>query len=145
VITEAERSMTTTHYAKPLPIKDAENAPYWDSLKAHAMRLQRCANGHFRYPVNPVCPECLSTNFTWEPVSGRGRVYSFIVVHQVYDPSFKEDVPYNVAVVELEEGPRLLTNLVEMDNGDVRIDMPVQVVYDDVTDEFTLARFAPAP
>jgi uncharacterized OB-fold protein len=132
-----------TDYAKPLPVRDAENAPYWDALKAHQMRLQRCANGHFRYPVNPVCPVCLSHDYTWEPVSGRGTVYSFIVVHQVYDPGFKGDVPYNVAVVELAEGPRLLTNLTGVANDDIRIGMPVRVVYDDVTDDFTLAKFAP--
>ena len=133
--------MTTTTYGKPLPVRDPESAPYWDSLKEHRMRLQRCDRGHFRFPVNPVCPECLSTGFTWEPVSGNGTVYSFIVVHQVYDPSFKGDVPYNVAVVELKEGPRLLTNVVGIANDQISIGMPVRVIYEDVTDEFTLAKF----
>jgi uncharacterized OB-fold protein len=125
-------------------VRDGENAPYWDSLKAHEMRLQRCANGHVRFPVNPVCPQCLSSEFTWEPVSGRGQVFSFTVVHQVYDPGFRDSVPYNVAVVELAEGPRMVTNLTGIANEQIRVGMPVRVAYDDVTDEFTLARFAPA-
>ncbi len=136
--------MTTTEYAKPLPVRDPENTPYWDSLKAHRMRLQRCEAGHFRYPVNPVCPDCLSTQSTWEPVSGRGTVYSFVIVHQVYDPSFKGETPYNVAVVELDEGPRLLTNIVGIAHDHVSIGMPVRVVYEDVTDDFTLAKFESA-
>ncbi len=131
-------------YTKPLPIRDAENAPYYDALQRHEMRMQRCANSHFRYPVNPVCPDCLSPRFTWERLSGRGAVYSFVIVHQMYDPGFKGDLPYNVAIVELEEGPRVVTNIVGCANDDVRVGMPVRVQYDDVTPEFTLARFTPA-
>ena len=136
--------MTTTSYAKPLPVRDAENAPYWDALQSHAMRLQRCDGGHWRFPVNPVCPVCLSSAFTWEPVSGAGTVYSFVIVHQVYDVSFKEDASYNVAVVELAEGPRLVTNLVNIENAAIRIGLPVRLVYDDITPEFTLAKFEAA-
>ena len=136
--------MDTAEYRKPLPIRDAENAPYYDALQRHEMRMQRCANGHFRYPVNPLCPECLSPQFTWEPVSGRGAVYSFVIVHQMYDPGLKGELPYNVAIIELEEGPRVVTNIVGCRNEDVRVCMPVRVQYDDVTPEFTLTRFTPA-
>ena len=69
---------------------------------------------------------------------------SWVVFHQAYFSSFKDDIPYNVAEVELEEGPRLLTNLVAVDNNDITIDMPVEIVFDDVTDEVTLAKFRPA-
>lgn len=135
--------MTTTDYAKPLPVKDGESAPFWESLQAHAMRLQRCPAGHYRYPVNPVCPRCLATGFAWEPVSGRGTMFSFTIVHQVYDPGFKGDAPYNVAVVELEEGPRMVTNITGVANDDLRIGMPVRAVYEDVTGDFTLVKFTP--
>ena len=134
---------TAGDYAKPLPVRDAENAPYYDALQRHAMQLQRCPNGHFRYPVSPVCPQCLSPEFTWEAVSGHGTIYSFVIVHQLYDPGFKADLPYNVAVVELAEGPRLVTNIVGCANEDLRIGMPVQIQYEDVTPEFTLAKFRP--
>ena len=76
-------------------------------------------------------------------MSGRGTVYSFVIMHQVYDPAFKDDVPYNVAAVELEEGPRLYTNLVDVANAAIRVGMPVSVVYDDVTDGITLVKFRP--
>jgi uncharacterized protein len=135
---------SATEYQKPLPIRDAENAPYYDSLQQHQMRMQRCPNGHFRFPVNVVCPTCLSPEFTWEPVSGRGTIFSFTIIHQLYDQGFKDDLPYPVAVVELDEGPRLVTNIVNCPREAIQVGMPVQVVYDDVTPEFTLAKFEPA-
>ncbi len=136
---------TSTGYAKPLPVRTDENAPYWDSARRHALEMQRCGNcGRFRYPVALFCPRCLSPEYEWQPVSGKAVVYSFIVVHQRYDPSFAEDLPYNVAVVELDEGPRLVTNLVNVKNDDIRVGMPVTVTYEDITDEFTLPKFQPA-
>lgn len=131
-------------YPRPLPVRDAENAPYYDALQRHEMAMQRCANGHFRFPVSPICPDCLSPEFTWNPVSGRGTLYSFTVVHQLYDPGFRELLPYNVAVVELAEGPRVVASVTGCANEDLRIEMALRVQYDDVTPEFTLARFAPA-
>ena len=79
-----------------------------------------------------------------QKLSGRGKVNSWVVFHQAYFSSFKDDIPYNVAEVELEEGPRLLTNLVEVDDADIQIGMPVEIIFDDITDEVTLAKFKPA-
>ena len=132
-------------YEKPLPAIGEENSSYYESLKRHEIRLQRCAAcGTFRYPAATHCPRCLSEQADWSRVSGRGTVYSWIVMHQIYDPAFKAEVPYNVAVVELEEGPRLTTNIVDCPNDAIRIGMPVIIAYDDVTDEVTLAKFRPA-
>jgi len=134
-----------TTYEKPLPVKTAENAPYWDSAKAHALALPRCcACETWRYPPTPYCPKCLSDQTDWQEVSGRGTVYSFIIVHQRYDPSFAEDLPYNVTVVALEEGPRLVSNVVDVHNQDLRVGMPLTLTYDDITEEFTLPKFRPA-
>jgi uncharacterized OB-fold protein len=136
---------TPTAYQKPLPIRTPDNARYWDSAKEHALKLQRCGQcGKFRYPPGPFCPSCLSDDFQWQPVSGRGTIYSFIIVHQRYDPSFAEDLPYNVAVVQLEEGPRLVTNIAGIANEAISVGMPVRVTYEDVTEEFTLPKFTPA-
>jgi uncharacterized OB-fold protein len=77
-------------------------------------------------------------------VSGKATVYSFIIVHQRYDPSFAEDLPYNVTVVELEEGPRLVTNLVGIANDQIRVGMPLTITYEDITEEYTLPKFRPA-
>jgi uncharacterized protein len=136
---------TSTEYTKPLPVRTEANAPFWDSAKRHALEMQRCGGcDRFRYPVADFCPNCLSPEYEWQPVSGRATVYSYIIVHQRYDPSFAGDLPYNVAVVELEEGPRLVTNLVGVANDAIRVGMPLTVSYDDVTDDFTLVKFRPA-
>lgn len=134
-----------TEYQKPLPVRTEENAPYWDSAKRHALELQRCGGcGRFRYPPSAFCPHCLSEEAEWQPASGKAAVYSFIIVHQRYDPSFADDLPYNVAIVELDEGPRLVTNIVGCRNEDIHVGMPLVITYADVTEEFTLPKFRPA-
>jgi uncharacterized protein len=130
---------------KPLPELTDETRPFWESAKAHALALQRCtACGQFRYPPTPYCPRCLDDGVEWTPVSGRATVYSFVIMHQVYHPAFRDDVPYNVAAIEFEEGPRMYSNVVDCDNAALRVGMPVELVYDDVTDEVTLPKFRPA-
>jgi uncharacterized OB-fold protein len=80
----------------------------------------------------------------WTEVSGRGRVYTWTTIYQRYHAGFAGDLPYNVAMVELEEGPRLITNIIDCDNEDLRIGMSVQVAFEDVTEEVSLPRFRPA-
>lgn len=129
---------------RPLPIIDDDNRRFWESCKEHAMELQRCRDcTSFRYYPTPVCDRCTSFAFDWRPVSGRGTVYTFAVVHRAPSEAFLADVPYVYAVVELAEGPMMTTNVVGITPDDVRIGMPVEVVYADVTPEITLARFAP--
>jgi len=132
-------------YKKPLPAISSVNQPYWDGLKHRELKLQHCNDcSKVWYPPAPFCPYCWSKHFTWAKLSGRGRVTSWVVFHQAYFSSFKDEIPYNVAEVELEEGPRLFTNLVSVRNEDIQIDMPVEVAFDDVTEEVTLAKFRPA-
>lgn len=129
---------------KPLPHIDEVSRPYWDAAKRHELLLQKCEEcGHYRYPQGETCPACLSDRLEWVKVSGRGSVYTWTVFHQVYHPAFKEDVPYAVVAVELEEGPRIITNLVDCKIGDIKVGMPVEVVFDDVTEEITLPKFRP--
>lgn len=131
-------------YAKPMPAVSSLNRPYWEGLKQHRFVMPNCNDcGKTWYPPTPFCPECWSRSFSWHQLSGRGRVNSWVVFYQAYFSSFKDDIPYNVAEIELEEGPRLLTNLVEVDHADIRIGMPVEISFDDVTDEITLAKFKP--
>ena len=131
-------------YTKPLPAISSLNRPYWEGLTQRRLVMPQCNEcGKFWYPPTPFCPVCWSRDFTWQRLSGRGRVNSWVVFHQAYFSSFKDDIPYNVAEVELEEGPRLLTNLVEVDNADIQIGMAVEVCFDDITDEVTLAKFRP--
>jgi uncharacterized OB-fold protein len=136
--------MPQSPYQKPLPAISSLNKPYWDGLKNRTLMLQRCdACEKVWYPPAPLCPRCWSRKFTWTRLSGRGRVNSWVVFHQSYFRGYDNDIPYNVAEVELEEGPRLLTNLVNVGNDEIQVAMPVEIVFDDVTDEVTLAKFKP--
>ncbi|MFN8544346.1 MAG: Zn-ribbon domain-containing OB-fold protein [Candidatus Binatia bacterium] len=129
---------------KPLPAVTEDGAPYWEAAKHGRLVCQRCtACGHLRFPPSILCPRCLSEDTEWTALSGRGTVYSFIVVHRPQYPAFFADVPYNVAIVELEEGIRLHTNVVECAPEALRIDLPVEVVFDKVHDEATLPKFRP--
>ena len=131
-------------YKKPLPAISSLNEPYWTGLKHRDLQLQHCNNcNKLWYPPGPFCPECWSRNFIWQKLSGRGKVNSWVVFHQAYFSSLKDEIPYNVAEVELDEGPRLLTNLVGIDNTNIQIGMPVEIVFDDVTEDVTLAKFRP--
>jgi len=88
-----------------------------------------------------MCPNCGSWNAEWAEVSGKGKVYTYIVAHQPFHPAFVDDVPYAVVIVELEEGVRLVSNVVDCRPEDIYIGMPVEVVFDDVTEKVTLPRF----
>ncbi len=132
-------------YAKPLPHLDEENRPWWEALKRHELYLQRCRDcAVIRYYPRTLCPECLSPRTEWMRSSGRAKVYTFTATWQSQAAGFREALPYLLAYVELEEGPRMLTNIVDCRPEQVRIGMPVEVVYEDVTPEVTLAKFRPA-
>ena len=129
---------------KPLPAITEDGAPWWDGCRQGELRAQRCgACGHLRWPPSVLCPACLAEGGEWVRLSGRGTVWSFIVVHRPQHPAFFGDAPYNVAVVELEEGPRLHANVVECANEDLRVGLPVEVVFEKVNDEVTLPKYRP--
>lgn len=133
-------------YRKPLPEPSDTSRPFWEGARAHELRLQRChdCGKHIFYP-REICPFCLSERLDWIVASGKGKVYSYTVVRRAMHPAFKEDVPYVLAIVELDEGPRLSTNIIGADPERVRVDMPVRAAYDDVTPEVTLLKFEPLP
>jgi uncharacterized protein len=130
-------------YTPPvLPLETAGNAGFFDGARAGELRVQTClACGRRRHPPGPVCPWCHSTEWAWRAVSGRGRVWSFVVPHPPLLPGFTELAPYNVVVVELEEDPtiRIVGNLVEA-AGDaphelvIAIGEPVRAVFHRVED-----------
>ena len=131
-------------YTKPLPQMTPEMAPFWEAARRHELVVQRCRGcGTPRFPARDICSRCLSREAEWAPVSGRGTVFSYTVMHQVYHPAFAAEVPYAVIVVELEEGARLLSNLVGCPVGDIAPGMPVEAVFEDVTPEVTLPKFRP--
>lgn len=129
-------------YKKPLPTISDENRPFWEAAKNEELRMQKCSDcGHIRYPIGPVCTACLSDRFTWEKLSGRGTVFNKLVFHQVYNKAFADDIPYNVVMVQLEEGPRMFSNIVGIENENIHIDMPVEVVFEHVTEEIAIPKF----
>lgn len=132
-------------YQKPLPVPDAISATYWEACRRHELILQRCVRcGTFRFPPTSRCSRCGSGDTGWSRACGTGKVYSWnVVVHPIPEDVYAEDVPYVVALVELDEGVRMPTNLVDCDPHRIEADMPVEVVFDDVTEAVTLPKFRP--
>lgn len=135
-------------YQKPLPQRDADSAEFWEGCKRHALLIQRCQRcGKFRFFPSPTCPYCNSWDLAWTRVSGHGQIYSWVVVTRSIHPAFAGEVPYVVAVVELEEQEGLLIpgNLIDCHPSAIRAGMPVEVVFEDVTPEVTLPKWRPLP
>jgi uncharacterized OB-fold protein len=135
------------HESVPLIVPDIDdtNRPYWAGARVGALCLQRCGEcSRLRYPISSVCPHCLSTELGWEQVSGRGEVYTFGVFRHVYNDAWRERVPYAVAIVRLDEGPFVISDLVDVDPDDVHVGMAVRVHFDDAAPDVTVPRFAPA-
>ena len=133
-------------YEKPLPVIDPDSAPYWRAAKEHRLLLKRCSScdrAHF-YP-RELCPHCHSDAVEWFEAQGTGSVYSYTIARRPAGPAFKPDAPYVVAIVELDEGARMMTNIVGCPPESVRIGQRVVVAYEDVTDEVSLPKFRPAP
>ena len=136
----------TTEYNKPLPVpvNPELTAPFWDAAKRGELVLPHCrtCSTVFFYP-RELCPECLSSDLDWVTASGRGRVYSYTIVHQPAHPTFRADSPYVYAIVQLDEGVRMVSNVVDCPHDELAINMPVAAVFDAVTPETTLVKFRP--
>ena len=132
-------------YLKPLPKINADTKPFWDACRNHELRFQKCTEcGHVRWPPSILCPLCYSNKTEWIRASGKGTVFSFVVYHKAFHPGFEADLPYVVAIVELQEGPYFLTNIVGCDPSEMSCEMPVDVVWEDITEEFSLPKFRPS-
>ncbi|MCC7273772.1 MAG: OB-fold domain-containing protein [Alphaproteobacteria bacterium] len=135
-----------TAYGKPLPVPDADSRHFWAGCRSHRLLLQRCRScGTHRFPAGALCPACRSREADWIESRGRGTVFSWITVrHPVPRDVYAADVPYVVALVDLEEGVRMATNIVGCAPEEVTAGMPVEVAFEDVTAEISLPRFRPA-
>lgn len=133
---------TDVTYEGPLPAVTNLNRPHWDALREHRLVAPRCdACGTVWLPPGPWCVACWSRAFQWVPLSGRGTVTSWVRFHQQYYRRGPFDVPYAVAEVTLEEGPRMYAQL--LPGAEPVVGLAVDVCYDDVSPDLTLARFAP--
>jgi len=129
----------------PLPEASIETQPFWAAVQERRLTMPRCeACGTVTFPPTVACPQCSGRAFAWTELSGRGTVYSFTVYHRVYHPAFKDKVPYVVAVIALEEGPRIISNVVGIAVDDVRCEMPVTVLYEEARDGYLIPKFRPA-
>jgi uncharacterized OB-fold protein len=134
--------VTTT--PKPLPEITPAMEPFWAAARRHELVVQRCRGcGTHRFPARDLCSGCLSRDVEWTRVSGRGTVFSWAVMHQVYHPGFASEVPYALVVIELEEGTRLVSNLLGCPPDAITAGLPVEVVFEDVTPDITLPKFRP--
>ena len=131
-------------YAKPLPEPNAVSRPFWDAAREHRLVLQRSkATGRYLYYPRAVSPFAIDDELIWTPVSGRATVYSYTIARRPTAPQWQDDVPYVIAIVRLEEGPHMTTNIVGCDPDSVRVVMPVVATFEDVTPEVTLVYFRP--
>lgn len=130
---------------KPLPQIDPESQPYWTAAREGRLLIKRCADcGKAHHYPRELCPHCHSDCVIWEQASGRATVYTYTVSRRPAGPAFKADVPYIVALVELAEGPRMMTRLVGIDPGAARIGLPLRVRFEALSDQVSLPCFEPA-
>jgi uncharacterized OB-fold protein len=128
----------------PSPLADAITLPWWQAAAEHRLVVQRCAAcGHLHMPPTPVCPECRNSESSWQQVSGRGEVYTYTIAHRPIAQG--QPLPTVIAVIALEDagGVRLLSNLVDVDPAAISIGMPVEVVWEDMSDDLAIPRFRP--
>jgi len=127
-----------------VPVPTPETTPFWQGTRAGELRLQRCdACAHVYFPPRPFCPKCAGRKVSWIAASGRGSLYSYVIHHRPV-PGFTP--PYSIAVVELDEGPRMLTNIIDCPQTPeaLQLDMRVEVTFKPLTDDIFLPQFRPA-
>ena len=131
-------------YPKPIPVQDHVTGRFWESAREHKLLIQRCSDcDEYQFFPQTSCRVCLSDRTEWVESRGRGQIYSYTIVHRPPNASFDEDVPYSVALIELEEGVRMMSNVVEIEPQDIRVGMPVEVVFEDISPTISLPKFRP--
>ena len=133
------------NYSKPLPlVSDPDHAPFWEGTKRRELLIRKCNGcGKYQWPPGTMCSHCHSFDLDWVKASGKGIVYTYTVTYRAFDPSFAGDVPYAVVVVELQEGPRMIGNSTHIRPEHLKIGMPMEAVFMDVTEGVTLVNWRP--
>jgi len=128
----------------PQPLADAITLPFWQAAAEHRLVVQRCMRcGRTRLPPAPLCPDCRSEEADWKPVSGRGELYTYTIVHRAIAAG--QPLPTVIAVIALEDagGVRMISNLVGATPEEIRIGLPVELVWEDMSAELAIPRFRP--
>lgn len=144
-MTKAKTSERFFPDGMPQPMADATSLPWWEAAAEHRLVVQRCtACHHTRLPPAPICPACRSAEADWQEVPGRGEVYSYTLVHRPI--AADQTLPFVIAVVALEDagGVRMISNLIDLDPADIAIGMPVELVWEDMSEDLAVPRFRPA-
>ena len=141
-LTEGQKERDVADYKGPVPQPTPETKPYWEGLRQGKLMIQRCKKCHkaYFYP-RPVCPHCHSWEIEWFQASGKGKLYSYNINYR--PPPYMGTAPTVIAMVELEEGPRLMSNLIEVepDPGKIKCDAPVELAFKKLTEEIMLPQF----
>ncbi len=133
-----------SEYRKPLPTIVPETEAYWRAAKRHELFLQQCNDcDEVIYFPRVMCYHCLSEDLGWFKSTGFGTVYSFTIIHQVAHQGFSAEVPYVYAIIDLDDGARMISNVVGTDPSAVYVGMQVKVIFDDVTPEISIPKFEP--
>jgi len=138
-------SFESNIYKKPLPVPTPDSEKFWTMAAKHELWIQKCleCNKAYFYP-RMICPDCLSNNVVWFEASGKGTLHTYMINHRAA-PGFEDEVPYAIAIVQLIEGPRMMTNIVGVENTpeNLILDMPLRVVFDDVTENISIPKWEP--
>jgi uncharacterized OB-fold protein len=133
-----------SEYNLPLPVITTLSKVFWDGCREEKLLYQHCQDcGEVIFFPKYLCPNCMSHNLEWLESEGRGKIDTFTVTYNFAPPAFMAEVPYCVAIIELDEGYRMMSNMVECDFNELECGMPVEVIYDPVTEEVTLPKFRP--
>ena len=130
---------------KPVPVPDEATGPFFAGGATNSLMIRHCFDcDAFIQPGARICPMCLGEDLDWRTASGKATLHTFGIMHQRYHPGFEPEIPYNIAVVELEEGPRLFTNVVGCPNGDLKVGMKLAATFEQVSEGVYLPKFRPA-
>lgn len=129
---------------KNIPQPTPETASYWEACRRHELTIQYCsACGRYQFYPRIVCTNCMSDKLEWVQAAGRGQVVSYTLVHRAVSQAYADEVPYVIALIQLQEGPQMMSTVVQCDPGSVKIGMAVEVVFDDWSEHVTVPKFRP--
>ncbi len=136
-------------YQKPIPLKNQDNTPYWEAADRHELVLQKCETCQsYSHPPGPSCAKCGSTELSWESRGSdiSGKIYSYVVSYRPFLPGFQDDLPHIIAVIELEDVPevKIIGNVLECSPEEIKIDMPVKMMWQDITEDRALPQWMKA-
>ena len=137
--------MSSTHAGKNFPEPNAETRPFWDGCNNRQLLIQKCRQcGDYQFYPRSMCHRCMTDTVDWVAVSGAGRVRSFTVVRRPLSPAYAAETPYTVALIQLAEGPTLMSNIINCPIEQLRVGLAVSVVFEQWSEQITVPKFQPA-